>query len=190
VSTYRFETVQDYDNAIYETVALIEKGERARTTITAELDTLVSESRLRDLRADHRAADRRRDQLELSLRQIETGFGRDDGYFPPVAHLFPYLGLAKLREELAHLTKERDALGESLRFDPTVTRPYRIVPIKPGSNRKALNLYWYFGDVLRKVVVGDVIRLNAKKAKEYADCLEPVEESAAPDTPEATPVTA
>jgi hypothetical protein len=193
VTHREFQTLHEYDEALRETVALIGKGDTTRVDVSGKLEKLIIESVNRDVRQHHRGAERRREQLELSLRQIDEGFGREDGYFPDVAHLFPYLGLVKLEERLAALRKEREALAADLAYDPTVTRAYRVCGIKPGSPRAAINVYWYFGSVLRKLAVGDVIQLNARKAAEYADFLEPVEDehasSAPPDTP-ASPTSA
>lgn len=186
MSSREFQTLQDYDDAIRATVADIGRGHTTRVDVSGKLEKLIIESVGRDIRQNHRHADRRREELETSLRQIDEGFGRDDGYYQDVAHLFPYLGLVKLEERLAALRTERDALAADLAYDPTVLRSYRVVPIKPGSPRKAINALWYFGSTLRKLQPGDVIQLNARKAAEFADFLEPVEEpdeSSTPDTP-------
>lgn len=173
----RYATLHEYDEAIRATVVDIGKGHTTRVDVSGKLERLIVESIGRDVRQHNRDLERRREQLETSLRQIDEGFDRGDGYFEDVAHLYPYLGLVKLEERLATLRRERDALAADLAYDPTVTRAYRVCAIKPGSDRRAINAYWYFGATLRKLAVGDVIQLNARKAAEWADFLEPVEES-------------
>lgn len=183
-----FQTLQDYDEAIREKQVRQAKGHATSGPLAQEREQVLLALARGDLRTDRRSLENRREQLELSLRQIDAGFSRDDGYYQDVAHLFPYPGLVRLGEDIERLRRERAELAADLAFDPRITRSYRVVPLKPGSPRAAINVYWYFGATLRKLQPGDVIQLNARAAAEYADFLEPVEESdadasASPDTP-------
>lgn len=184
MNTRRFKNVQDYNEEIQRLVGLDRKAAALKAALTIERDQVVAELAVRNLGKDFRVLERRRDQLELSLRQLDAGFGRDDGYFPDVADLFPFPGLVAIREQIDTLKAERDQLAADLSFDPRVTRPYRVVPIKPGSPRRAINVYWRFSDVMRKLQPGDVVNLDTRKAADYADFLEPVQEDEAPQASE------
>jgi hypothetical protein len=77
--------VQDYNDELKRLVGLEGKTHTRRVDLAAERERLSIESAGRGLHDDHRATERRPAQLDLSLRQLDAGFNRDDGYYSDLA---------------------------------------------------------------------------------------------------------